>query len=146
MNIAIGSDHRGLDYKQYIIDLLTEMGHSHQDFGSFSTEPVDYPDIAGEVGESVARSQFDYGILICGTGIGISISANKIDGILCALPQNTFAATMAKAHNNANFLAFGGRIAYQDSVTDMLDAFIDTTFEGGRHATRVGKMVALERC
>jgi ribose 5-phosphate isomerase B len=87
---------------------------------------------------------YEFGVVCCGTGIGISISANKIDGIRCALPQNVFAAEMAKCHNNANFIAFGGRIDYCEPVLDMVDAFVDNSFEAGRHSRRVDKIMALE--
>ena len=93
---------------------------------------------------NTSQGGYEFGIVCCGTGIGISISANKINGIRCALPQNSFAARMAKQHNNANFIAFGGRIDYQDDVLDMLDAFIDESFEGGRHERRVDKIMSLE--
>ncbi|RKX83249.1 MAG: ribose-5-phosphate isomerase, partial [Spirochaetes bacterium] len=89
--------------------------------------------------------KYEFGIVCCGTGIGISISANKVDGIRCALPQNIFGAEMSKVHNNANFIAFGGRIDYHDSVNDMVDAYIDAKFEGGRHQRRVDKIMGLEK-
>ena len=90
------------------------------------------------------KGGYDFGILCCGTGIGISISANKMKGIRCALPQNAYAAKMCRCHNDANFIAFGGRIEYPEPVTDILDAYIDAEFEGGRHAGRISKMMALE--
>lgn len=144
--VVIANDHGAVELAKQLADHLVKRGYEVNHLGVMSAQSVDYPDMAALACKEYLEGGYEFGIVCCGTGIGISISANKIDGILCALPQNAFAATMAKAHNNANFLAFGGRIAYQDSVTDMLDAFIDTTFEGGRHATRVGKMVALERC
>ncbi|MCK5672546.1 MAG: RpiB/LacA/LacB family sugar-phosphate isomerase, partial [Spirochaetales bacterium] len=106
---------------------------------------VDYPDMAEKTCKEYLKGNYEFGIVCCGTGIGISMSANKVDGIRCALPQTTFAAEMSKAHNNANFIAFGGRIEYRDSVSDMMDAFIDAKFEGDRHQRRVDKIMGLER-
>ena len=107
MNIAIGSDHRGLDFKKYVTGLLTEMGFSYKDFGSYTAESVDYPDIAQAVCEAVAKGEFDYGILICGTGIGMSMAANKVKGIRAALCGDTLCAQRARSHNNANILCLG---------------------------------------
>ena len=101
------------------------------------------PDYAEKAVNEYRNGGYDFGVLICGTGIGISISANKMDGIRCALPQNSYAAEMTKRHNNANFIAFGGRIEYQEPVTAILDAYIDAEFEGGRHQRRIDKMMAL---
>ncbi len=143
MNIAIGSDHRGLDFKKYVIGVLTKMGHSSKDFGSFTTESVDYPDIARVVGEAVARSQFDYGILICGTGIGMSIAANKVKGIRAALCCDTFAAQRARQHNNANILCLGAERG-EAGVKEIVQTFLTTQFEGGRHQRRVDKMLQME--
>ncbi len=143
MNIAIGSDHRGLDFKKYVIGVLTEMGHGSKDFGSFTTESVDYPDIARVVGEAVARSQFDYGILICGTGIGMSIAANKVKGIRAALCCDTFAAQRARQHNNANILCLGAERG-EAGVKEIVQTFLTTQFEGGRHQRRVDKMLQME--
>jgi ribose 5-phosphate isomerase B len=144
LNVAIGSDHRGLDYKKYIMGLLTETGHTNKDFGSYTAEPVDYPDIARVVGEAVARSQFDYGILICGTGIGMSIAGNKIKGIRAALCCDRFSAQRARSHNNANVLCLAAERG-KAGVKDILDAFLTTKFEGGRHQPRLDKISALEQ-
>jgi ribose 5-phosphate isomerase B len=145
MKIVIANDHGVIEMKQRIVKHLENIGHQVVNLGVDTAEPCDYPDMAVKAVEEYKKGGYDFGILVCGTGIGISISANKIDGIRCALPQNVFAAEMAKAHNNVNFLAFGGRIDYQDRVEDMLDTFIKTEFQGGRHAVRVDKMMAIEK-
>jgi ribose 5-phosphate isomerase B len=112
--------------------------------GVTSNDSVDYPDIAKEACLEYKKGGYEFGIVLCGTGIGVSISANKVDGIRCALPQNCYAAAMARRHNDANFIAFGGRIDYPEDPVDMLDAFMDATFEGERHQRRVDKIMALE--
>ena len=119
------------------LDIVKNMGVN-------SEESVDYPDMAEKTCKEYLKGNYDFGIVCCGTGIGISISANKVDGIRCALPQNIFGAEMSKVHNNANVIAFGGRIEYQDPVNDMIDAYIDAEFEGGRHQRRVDKIMGLE--
>jgi len=116
MHIAIGNDHRGIDFKNGVIEILTGAGHSYSDFGTNTTDAVDYPDIAGEVGESVARGDFDFGILICGTGIGMCISANKVRGIRAALCHNVFSATRARQHNNANILVLGSKFVHPGDI------------------------------
>jgi ribose 5-phosphate isomerase B len=139
--IVIAVDHGAIDLKKRIVSHLEKKGYLVDDLGVFSGESVDYPDIAGIGCETFLKGDYDYGILACGTGIGISISANKIDGIRCALPQNIFAARMAREHNNANMIAFGGRIDYPESVEDMIDAFDDSIFSSDeRHVRRVTKM------
>jgi len=143
MNIAIGTDHRGIEYKQYVIGLIKDLGHSCQDFGAFSTDPVDYPDIAQAVGEAVVKGKCDRGILICGTGIGMSIAANKVKGIRAALCCDVFGATRARQHNNANILCLGAERG-QVGVKEILEAFLTTEFEGGRHQRRLDKMSAME--
>lgn len=142
--VVIANDHGAIEIKQRIVKHLENRGYSVNDLGVNSEESVDYPDYAEKAGKEFLMNPYEFGIVCCGTGIGISISANKLEGIRCALPQNSFAAHMAKAHNNANFLAFGGRIEYQEAIEQMLDAFIDHEFEGGRHAKRVAKIMALE--
>jgi ribose 5-phosphate isomerase B len=143
MNIAVGSDHRGLEYKKFIISLLAGMGHSHKDFGSYSAESVDYPDIATTVCEAVVQSQFDYGILICGTGIGMSIAANKVKGIRAALCCDTFGAQRARLHNDANVLCLGAERG-ESGVAEILNIFFSTQFEGGRHQRRLDKISQME--
>jgi ribose 5-phosphate isomerase B len=142
--IAIGCDHRGFTLKQLIMPFLQNSGHSYQDFGCYDTDPVDYPDIAQKVGEAVASGDFDQGILICNTGIGMSIAANKIKGIKAALCCDTFAARRARQHNDANVLCLRGENINADSALEIVKTFLATDFEGGRHVQRVNKIGALE--
>ena len=143
MMIAIGSDHRGVDYKKNVILLLVKMGHDYKDFGSYTSDPVDYPDIARMVAGAVLSAQFDFGILICGTGIGMSIAANKVHGIRAALCCDTFYAKRARLHNNANIMCLGAERSEAD-VKDILDIFFNTQFEGGRHQVRLDKLHQIE--
>ncbi len=144
--VVIANDHGAVELKMEIVAHLEKRGYAVIDMGVGADEAADYPDKAVEACREYLSGGYEFGILCCGTGIGISITANKVDGIRCALPQNSFAATMAKEHNNANFIAFGGRIAYTDPVSDMLDAFIDAGFEdGSRHARRVAKIMDAEQ-
>ena len=142
--IAIGCDHRGFGLKGLIISFLQNEGHSYQDFGCYSTDPVDYPDIAQKVGEAVASGNFDYGILICNTGIGMCIAANKIKGVRAALCHNVFAAQRARQHNDANVLCLGGEDTDTSLALEIVNTFLITDFEGGRHVRRVNKIRALE--
>ena len=141
----IGSDHGGLQLKNDIVAFLKNKGWDVTDVGTFSNESVDYPDIALAACSEYKKGGYAFGILLCGTGIGISICANKINGIRCALLNDLFGAEMAKAHNNANFIAFGGRIQYALPVNEMIEKFIQTDYEGGRHEKRIEKMMALEQ-
>ncbi len=143
MRIAIGCDHRGLDLKQAIIKLITKAGHSYEDFGSKTTEPVDYPDIAQKVGEAVARGGFDRGILICGTGIGMCITANKVQGIRAALAYSPLSASHARQHNDANILCLSADETPKE-VTEIVKIFLTDEFEGGRHQRRVDKIKEME--
>lgn len=143
MRIAIGCDHRGRDLKQLVIKLLTEAKHDYQDFGTNSDEPVDYPDIAREVGEAVAGGQYDLGILICGTGIGMSMAANKVRGIRAGLCHNAFAASRARQHNDANVLCLSAEEG-MELAPEIVDIFLTTAFEGGRHQRRVDKIMEIE--
>ena len=143
--VVIGADHGAFELKEEIIKHLEGRGFSVTNMGVDPPLAVDYPDIAEATCREYLQGDYEFGIVCCGTGIGISISANKIDGIRCALVQNIFAAELSKVHNNANFIAFGGRIEYQDPVSAMVDSFIDAEFEGGRHQRRVDKIMALER-
>jgi ribose 5-phosphate isomerase B len=144
MKVVVANDHGAVALTQRIVDHLKQRGIDVDYLGVATEDSVDYPDMAKLACDKYLRGGYDFGILCCGTGIGISISANKIHGIRCALPQNIFAATMAKEHNNANFIAFGGRIDYPEPVLAMVDAFIDTEFAGGRHQRRVDKIMNLE--
>jgi len=143
VRIAIGCDQHGLKLKQSIIKQITNDGHSCEDFGTFTTEPVDYPDIADRVAHAVARGDFDKGILICGTGIGMCIAANKVKGIRAALCYSTFSACRARQHNDANILCLAGEETPK-KVSEIVDAFLTCQFEGGRHQRRVDKIRAME--
>jgi ribose 5-phosphate isomerase B len=143
MNIAVGTDHRGLEYKQFVIAQLKELGHQATDFGSYSTDPVDYPDVAKTVCDSVTKKQCDYGILICGTGIGMSIAANKVKGIRAALIWDTFGAGRCRSHNNANVLCLGAERG-QAGIKEIIHVFLTTSFEGGRHQKRLEKISEME--
>jgi len=143
MRIATGSDHRGLELKDSVIKLITEAGHSYEDFGAYTDDSVDYPDIAQKVAEAVAANGFDRGVLICGTGIGMCIAANKVNGIRAALCYNNFCATRARQHNDANILCLGAEEPPQD-LEEVVNTFLTFEFEGGRHQRRVEKMQAME--
>jgi ribose 5-phosphate isomerase B len=142
--IAIGCDHRGFALKELITSFLQNAGYSYKDFGCYSTDAVDYPDIAQKVGEAVASGNFDQGILICDTGIGMCIAANKIKGIRAALCHNTFAAQRARQHNDANVLCLRAEDIDTESALEIVKTFLATDFEGGRHIRRVNKIRALE--
>ena len=144
MHIALGCDHRGLSLKQAIISLVSGVGHTWEDFGCYNASPEDYPDIAQRVAEGVAGGKFDRGILICSTGIGMSMAANKVKGIRAALCHNTFTARRARQHNDANVLCLGGDVMERDLAEEIVRTFLDTEFEGGRHAHRLEKIKALE--
>lgn len=143
--IAVGGDHRGFALKGVIMPFLQGRGYICQDFGCYDTTPVDYPDIAQKVGEAVASGDFDQGILICSTGIGISIAANKIKGVRAALCHDAFAAQRARQHNDANVLCLRGEDIGTESALETVQTFLATAFEGGRHTQRVNKVKALER-
>jgi len=143
LRIAIGCDHRGLSTKQFIVRMVGEMGHTCQDFGCYTAESVDYPDIAQKVAEAVAEGDFEQGILVCDTGIGMSIAANKVKGIRAALCHDASSARCARQHNDANIICLGAE-QEQDTIREIIEAFLTTEFEGGRHSRRVGKMTAME--
>ncbi|OPY84900.1 MAG: putative sugar phosphate isomerase YwlF [Smithella sp. PtaU1.Bin162] len=145
--IIIASDHGAFVLKDRIISFLKTKNCEIKDMGVYNEDSVDYPDIAGNTCREFMKGGYDFGILLCGTGIGMSIAANKIKGIRCALVHDLFTAEMARAHNNANFIAFGGRVKYSLAVTDMIEKFRNTKFEGGRHERRVAKIMGMEeRC
>lgn len=141
---AIGSDHGGYALKQEIMKHLTERGIEYRDYGTFSTDSCDYPDYGEAVGRAVASGECERGIVVCGTGIGISIAANKVHGVRCALCGDCFSAQMAREHNDANVLALGARVLGPGLALKIVDTFLDTEFQGGRHARRVAKITALE--
>ena len=144
MHIAIGSDHAGFDLKQAIISLLSELGHSYEDFGCYNTSSVDYPDIGRSVAEAVSQGRFEQGILVCSTGVGMSIVANKVRGIRAALCQDTFSARRAREHNDANVLCLGEWVIGQGLAREVVSTYLCSGFVGGRHARRVEKIQALE--
>lgn len=144
MKIAIGCDHGGYELKETVKKHLIEKGIEVKDFGTLTGEAVDYPDIAVPVAEAVLTDEFDFGILICGTGIGISIAANKVKGIRCALVSEEFSARATRQHNNANILAMGGRTTGPSLAVSIVDAFLSAEFEGGRHQKRIDKISAIE--
>jgi ribose 5-phosphate isomerase B len=144
MRIALGCDHRGLELKRAIMGLLDELGHDYHDFGVYSTDPIDYPDIAKQVGEAIVAGEFEQGILICSSGIGMSIAANKIKGIRAALCCGTFSADRARRHNDTNVLCLGQDNGDTASALDIVRVYLTTTFEGGRHLRRLEKIRDLE--
>jgi len=145
MQIAIGSDHAGFNLKEAVKGFLTEMGHTYEDLGCHDNTSVDYPDFAFTVADGVVAGKFEQGILICGSGIGMSIAANKVDGIRAALCHDTFCAKGAREHNNANILCMGERVIGQGLAKEIVIAYLESEFEGGRHARRVEKMHAREK-
>ena len=140
MKLVIGNDHAGVEFKEKLVKALEERGHEVINVGTDSLESVDYPDIAVLVGEKVLDGEAKFGILICETGIGISIAANKIKGIRAALVHNEFTAKLARLHNDANVIALGARVIGDELGLACVETFINTEFEGGRHARRVGKI------
>ena len=144
MKIAIASDHRGFPTKQELIKYLSKKNYEVLDYGTNSTDMVDYPEYAFKLGESVANKEVDFGIVVCGTGIGVSITANKVDGIRCALVHDVFSAKATRAHNDTNMLAMGQRVIGEGLALEILNAWLTTDYEGGRHDLRIQKMMALE--
>lgn len=138
MKIALASDHGGFELKEKIEEHLQQQGVEVVDLGCHTEESVDYPDYGKACGEAVVRGDAERGIVVCGTGIGISIAANKVKGIRCALCTSLFMAEMARKHNNANVLALGGRILETELALSIVDVWLSTEFEGGRHQRRVG--------
>lgn len=144
MIIGIGSDHGGYELKEYVKKHLEERNIEYIDYGTNSEESVDYPEYGEKVGRAVVSGEVDRGIVICGTGIGISISANKVKGVRCALCGDTFSARMSRLHNDANVLALGGRVTARGLAMDIVDAYLDNDFEAGRHERRVKKIHEIE--
>ena len=135
--ISIGCDHAGFEVKEMILNLLNEMGYEMIDFGTNSSESVDYPIYGVKVGESVATKQVDRGIVVCGSGIGISIAANKVIGIRAALCSTVEHAVLSRKHNNANVLAIGARLTNNQEIKEIVINWLNTSFEGGRHQERI---------
>ena len=144
MKIVLASDHGGFELKEAIKKHLIKKGYDINDIGVNDTKSVDYPDYGKRAAMMVAGKEADRGIIICGTGIGISIAANKVKGIRCALCTNEYMARMTRMHNNANMLAIGGRVTGVGLAEDMVDVWLSTEFEGGRHEIRVNKIMDME--
>lgn len=144
MKIAIGADHGGYRLKEEIKKHLEAWGHEVEDMGCHSADSVDYPDYAGPVALNVAQGRCDRGILICGTGIGMSIAANKVKGVRCALAHDVYSAKMTRLHNDSNVLALGERVIGPGLAVEIVKTWLETPFEGGRHGRRLEKIGALE--
>ena len=145
MKIALASDHGGLNLKNKIKRHLSEVGFEVVDFGTNGTESCDYPDFALPAAEAVARGECERGIIVCTTGIGVSMVANKVPGVRCALCHDKFGAEMTRRHNDANVLAMGERAVEEGLALEIADIFLKTEFEGGRHQRRVDKISAIEK-
>ncbi len=143
--IILGSDHGGFALKEYIKEFLKSKDIPHEDLGTFSEESVDYPDYAIKVAQMVANDPSSQGILCCGTGIGMSIAANKIQGIRAALCQDLFCAQMSRKHNDANILCLGARIIDKELALKIVQTFLTTKFDGGRHSNRLNKIQKFEK-
>ena len=144
MKIAIGNDHAALDLKWEIADYIKELGYEAVNFGTDTPESCDYPVFGEKVARAVAAGEADCGILICGTGVGISLAANKVKGIRCAVCSEPVTARLVKQHNNANIIAFGARIVGSETAKEIVKAYLDAEFLGGRHADRVAMIMELE--
>jgi ribose 5-phosphate isomerase B len=144
MKLGVGSDHAGYPAKEHLKRWLAERGHDVEDVGTHGTASVDYPDYAGQVGRLVASGTVQLGLLVCGSGIGMSIAANKVKGVRAAVCTEPFSSRHARLHNNANVLCLGARVTGLGLMEDTLEAFLAAGFEGGRHANRVEKIGRLE--
>ena len=144
MRIAIGADHAGFTLKNDLAAQLTALGVPYTDFGTHGTESVDYPDFAAEVALAVASGAYDRGLLVCGSGIGMAMAANKIAGIRAASVTDTESAKLSRSHNDANVLALGARLTAPELAHQILKVFLDTPFDGGRHVRRIAKITQLD--
>lgn len=140
MKVALAADHAGFEEKEKVKRTLDELGVEYTDMGTTSTESVDYPDFARKVGEAVARGDYDQGLLVCGSGTGMAIAANKIPGVRAAVAWNAEIARLARQHNDANVLSLAARFSSDEEIRSILDAWFSADFEGGRHARRVEKI------
>ena len=143
MKFYIGTDHAGVDLKDWTVEYLREKGHEVEDLGPYTTDRVDYPDYANKVCEAVLADKESQGILICGSGIGMSMTANRHKGIRAALCHDAYTATVARGHNDANVLCYGERIVGKGVAASIIDAWLASSFEGGRHEQRVAKIEAI---
>jgi ribose 5-phosphate isomerase B len=144
MRVAIGADHGGYELKERVVEFLERQGYDFEDLGTHDRESVDYPDFGAQVARAVASGAFERGILICGTGIGMSMTANKVPGIRAAVCTDGFTARMARQHNDAQILCLGGRVLGVGSALEVVEVFLSTAAQGGRHARRVRKINALD--
>jgi ribose 5-phosphate isomerase B len=144
MRIAIGTDHRGFSIRTKVVDLLNRLGHEVEDVGTFSPEAVDYPDIAAEVASRVSHGKADRGILVCGTGLGMCIAANKFHGVRAAPCHDDLTAELSRRHNDSNILCLSADLLGERLIDRMIELWLNTPFEGGRHARRVEKIIDLE--
>jgi len=144
MKIAIGNDHVAVEMKEKIVEYLNSMGHEVINFGTDTLESCDYPIYAKKVSQAVVEKSADCGILICGTGVGISIAANKVDGIRCVVCSEPYSAKLSKEHNNSNILAFGARVVGVELAKMIVDEWLNTEFLGGRHQDRVNMIMDIE--
>ncbi len=145
MKIAIANDHAATDLKMEIMAYLQEKGHEVVNFGTDGHDSVNYPEYAEPAANAVASGECDLGVLICGSGVGVSLCANKVNGIRCVVCSEPYSAQMSRRHNNTNMLAFGARVVGPDMAKMIVDAWLDAEFEGGRHQTRVDMMMDIER-
>lgn len=144
MKIGLASDHGGYELKEHIREHLEKKGIEYIDYGTNSEESVDYPDYGRKAGEAIISGEVDRAIVACGTGIGISLAANKVKGVRCALCGDSYSARMSREHNNANALALGGRVIGKDLALEIVDIWLRTEFAGGRHERRVNKISEIE--
>ncbi len=144
MKIAIGNDHAAVELKNEIMEYVKSLGHEVTNFGTDTNDSVNYPEYGEKVGRAVASGEYDCGILICGTGVGISIAANKVNGVRAAVCSDVTTAHLVKEHNNANIIAFGARIVGSELAKDIVKAYLEAEFMGGRHATRVSMFSEIE--
>jgi ribose 5-phosphate isomerase B len=144
-SVALGADHAGWELKEALKAWLIDQGHQILDFGTHSPDSVDYPDYAAQVAEAVAADKVETGVLVCGTGIGMAIAANKVPGVRAATCTDLYTARMSREHNDANVLALGGRLLGDEAAAEILATWLDTAFAGGRHRQRIDKIAALER-
>ena len=145
MKIEIGNDHTAVDMKNAISEYMKELGHEVVNYGVDTTESCHYPEIGEKVGRAVAQGEVDCAVLICGTGVGISLAANKVNGVRAAVCSDTTTAHLVKEHNNANIIAFGARIVGIEKAKDIVKAYLDAEFQGGRHAIRVDMIAEIEQ-
>jgi ribose 5-phosphate isomerase B len=144
MRIALGADHAGVALKEHLKQLLHSRGIAHQDFGTMTTASVDYPDVAVRVAVEVAAGRFERGILVCGSGLGMAIAANKVGGVRAVAVLDETSARLGREHNDANVLALGARLTDADTAARLVRIFLETSFSGGRHQQRLDKLAALD--